>query len=179
MQAREKNFLITGLPGAGKTTLIMNLLSELKIPADGFITREIRRKGTRVGFMIEDLKGKSELLASTDFPSPFRVGKYRVNLEGFEKIALASLERGLKEARLIVIDEIGKMELFSQSFQEMVLKVMDSPKPALATIIQKPHPFADKIKKRPDVIIYKLSREKFEKIFEELKTRLENLTEKS
>jgi len=178
MQVKEKNFLLTGAPGSGKTTLLEKLISELEVSADGFITREIREKGSRVGFLVQDLKGNQELLASINFPSHLRVGKYRVNLAGFEKIALPALERALSDAELVVIDEIGKMELFSDLFQKLVIKALDSPKPLLATILQKSHPFAEQIKRRPDVVIYKVSREKIANIKKELKVQLEILLKK-
>ena len=170
-----KNLLITGLPGVGKTTLIKKLVNELGIRADGFFTSEIREAGKRVGFWVEDFKGAKELLASVDFPSSQRVGKYGVNVEGFEKIALPSLRRALGEAQLVVIDEIGKMELFSQAFRSLLDKVLDSRKPVLATILKKSHPYTDKIKARPDVEVFNLTPSNRREVYEKLKSILEDL----
>ncbi len=167
--------LLTGAPGSGKTTLVKRLIKELGIDADGFFTSEIREKGKRVGFWVEDFKGEKELLASVDFPSKLKVGKYRVNLLGFEKIALRAVERALSQAQLVVIDEIGKMELFSEDFKKLILEVFDSNKPVLATIMKKSHPFADKIKSRSDVVLFEIKPKERDEVYENIKAILKNL----
>jgi Predicted nucleotide kinase len=63
-----------------------------------------------------------------------RVGSYTVNLEDIEIIAVQALERAYNNADLIVIDEIGTMELFSQSFRNIVGKILKSNKNCLSTI---------------------------------------------
>jgi len=46
----EKNIIITGLPGVGKTTLIKGILHEIRsLNPIGFYTEEIREKGIRTG----------------------------------------------------------------------------------------------------------------------------------
>ena len=144
-----KNFLITGPPGCGKTTLIKEILKEIKIKAQGFFTEEIRKENSRVGFEIVSLEKKRKIFAHKDFKSPFQVSKYKIDLKAFEEIALEALEKGLEDPRiLIVIDEIGRMELFSKKFQKLVIKAFNAPNKVLATIMLKPHPFCDKLKKR-------------------------------
>jgi len=165
-----KNFLITGKPGCGKTTLIKEIVREIKRPCFGFYTQEIRDKnGKRIGFEIISLNSKKGTLAHINFKSKFRVGKYKVNLEGLEKIGVEAILEGLKsKENLIVIDEIGKMELFSEKFKEAVLKVLDSKNKVLATIKLTPDPFCDMIKKREDVVIFNLDQLHFEKIKKKL-----------
>lgn len=130
--------LITGPPRIGKTTLVQRLTKRLEqspgLATGGFYTEEIRERGVRKGFGITTLGGRKGLLAHVDIESPVRVGKYKVNVEGFEKIALSELERSLSENRLIVIDEIGKMELASSKFRETVEAVFNSPALVVATI---------------------------------------------
>jgi nucleoside-triphosphatase THEP1 len=58
----------------------------------------------------------------------------------------------------VVIDEIGKMELFSPSFREAVLKAIESGKRVLGTIMLKPHPWADQIKQHPGVKVVPVTR---------------------
>jgi nucleoside-triphosphatase len=107
-----KNIFITGLPGCGKTTLIKEILKELKIPAKGFFTEEIRKEGERIGFKIVTLSKKEGILAEKGFKSLYRVSKYGVILKDLEEIGVREIEEGLKGDFLIVVDEIGKMELF-------------------------------------------------------------------
>jgi len=81
----KKNILITGLPGVGKTTLIKKLSEELKhLHPAGFYTEEIREEGQRKGFELISLDGKRGLLSHKDIKSPYRVGQYKVDIEGFE-----------------------------------------------------------------------------------------------
>lgn len=150
------NILITGRPGTGKTTLIKEIFQKTGKRAGGFYTEEIRKERQRRGFKIRTLDGKTGILSGIDIDSPYRVGKYRVNLPDFERIALTAVENALESSEIIIIDEIGPMELFSQKFKNLVLKALDSPNHVIATIKLKGARFIDKIKSRSDVIIFNL-----------------------
>ena len=163
------NTLITGKPGCGKTTLIKQIIEELRLNAGGFYTQEIRIGGRRVGFKIISLDGNESILAHVDIKSPYRVSKYGVNIEGLERIGVESILKALEENDVIVIDEIGKMELFSPRFKEVVNKALNSEKMLLATILLAPNPFTDKIKRRQDVKLFYLTPENREKVKEEIK----------
>lgn len=164
-----KNLLITGLPGCGKTTLIKEILEELKIPARGFFTEEIREGRERIGFKIKTLSKKEGILAKKGIESPYKVSKYGVILKDLEEIGVKEIEEGLKENCLIVVDEIGKMEIFSQKFREIILRALDSKNKVLGTIMLKPNSFCDKIKKRKDTKVFYLTRENFQNIKKEIK----------
>lgn len=100
------NIFITGRPGAGKTTLIKEVVRQPGIKAGGFYTEEIRkREKGRVGFRIKTLDGKRGILASVDITSPYKVGKYKVNLEDFERVALPAIESAIASHQTIIIDE--------------------------------------------------------------------------
>ena len=87
----------------------------------------------------------------------YKVGNYGVIVDNIEKVAVASLKNALKENSLIVIDEIGKMELFSEEFKKIVLSCLDSEKIVLATITEAKISFADQILKRDDVDIFHIT----------------------
>ena len=167
-----KNIFITGLPGCGKTTLIKEILKELKILAKGFFTQEMRKGGERIGFEIVTLTGKKGILAEKSFRSPYRVSKYGVILKDLEEIGVSEIEEGLKEGVLICVDEIGKMELFSEKFKRVILKALDSQNKILGTIMLKTNSFCDKIKERLDTKTFYLTRENREKVKEEIKNLL-------
>ena len=145
-----KNILFTGPPRCGKSTLIEKIVQKTHFPASGFFTREIREKGRRVGFSIHTLDRKQGILAHVRVKSRYRVGKYGVNLADVDQIAVPSMIPGTSDS-LIVIDEIGKMECFSEHFKKTLLQVLDSDHPVLGSIAVKGNRFIQKIKKRPDV----------------------------
>jgi len=154
---KKKNILITGLPGVGKTTLINNIVEALKdLRPAGFYTAEIRRSGIRKGFELISLDGKKELLSHTDIQSPYRVGKYKVDVKRFEDF-LSSLPLLNLSTRLIVIDEIGKMECFSDQFKNLLKEILDSDKCLIATIALKGSGIIEEIKKRRDVKLFEIT----------------------
>lgn len=154
----KRAYLLTGEPGCGKTTIIKEVLNKLNKSAGGFYTEEVRTKGLRQGFKIITLDGKSAILAHTDVRSPYSVSKYGVDIESMDKVAVSTLSEAIRSKDVVVIDEIGKMELFSTSFKDTVLQALESEKKVLGTIMLASHPWADKIKKRPEVEIIKVTR---------------------
>ncbi|XP_010695204.2 uncharacterized protein LOC104907880 [Beta vulgaris subsp. vulgaris] len=143
MATPGKCVLVSGSPGVGKTTLIIRVLENLRasnpnLKVQGFYTREIRQGNERVGFEVITVNDQRCTLASINSPSPESsrwptVGRYRVDVASFESVALPELQ--IKEdTDLFVIDEVGKMELYSSSFLPAVLRLLNSNIPLLATI---------------------------------------------
>jgi len=161
-------YLLTGTPGTGKTSLVKQVAAGMKGRAGGFYTEEIRTRGTRQGFRLVTLDGQDVVLSHVNFDSAYRVGKYRVNIEGLERIGVPVLHKAAEECDLVVVDEIGKMELLSASFRQAVSQVMDSGKRILGTIMLNPHPWADAIKRRPEVNLIVVTRANCQQVLEEL-----------
>lgn len=154
----KKACLLSGEPGTGKTTIIKEVLSKAYKSAGGFYTEEIRIQGARQGFKIITLDGKNAVLAHTSVRSPYRVSKYGVDIDSMDKVAVPALKQAIQSKDIVVLDEIGKMELFSSSFKDAVIEALESGKKVLGTIMLAPHPWADKIKARQDVGIIKVTR---------------------
>jgi len=151
------NILITGSPGVGKTTLIKRVLKELRCDASGFYTEEMREGGIRKGFKIITLDGKEGVLAHVGIKSPFRVSKYGVDVNEFERVGVSALEDAIRGGKVIVIDEIGKMELFSQRFKGAVKAALDAPSLVLATMGKISSPWFREIKGREDVCLLEVT----------------------
>lgn len=147
----ERHILLTGKPGVGKTTIIKKIIPLLEMPAGGFFTEEIRVMDRRMGFRIVTLDGDEGIMSHVDCKSNYKVGKYRVDLESFERVAIPALEKAIMDKSIIVIDEIGKMELFSAKFRELIRKILDSKKPLLCVIKEDGDAFTEEIKNRDDV----------------------------
>jgi len=150
------NILLSGPPRSGKSTLIEKVVRQIKRPATGFFTRELREKGIRVGFRIDTLDGKTGLLAHQNIKSKYRVGKYGVNLEDIDQIAVPSMLPSVAD-QIVVIDEIGKMECFSRLFKETLLRVLFGENQVIGSIAIKGDRFIQSIKDRDDVILVSIS----------------------
>jgi len=174
----SSNILLTGQPGSGKTTVLQRVLEDADFSAGGFLTTEIRRGNQRVGFTLETLDNQRGILAHIDIPDGPRVGKYRVDISSLEKVGVTALKDAVENSDVIVIDEIGKMELLSESFQSVVEKALSASKPVLGTIIQGKHPVADEIKNREDISVFTVNEETRSYLAIEIQIRLRRLLSK-
>ena len=164
----KKNILLTGLPGVGKTTLIRRLSEELKnLHPAGFYTEEIRKEGVRKGFELISLDGKKGLRSHVEIKSPYRVGKYKVDVKGFEGF-LDSIAFFVPETKLIIIDEIGKMECLSPEFKRLIKEILDSEKIVIATIAFKGSGLIEEIKKRNDVRLFEITEKNRDSLLSEI-----------
>ena len=164
-----KNILITGLPRTGKTTLILDIIGEMRKEVIGFVTKEIRVNNKREGFSIETFSGLNMPLASKKYKkSKFRVASYGVYIENVDSVVKELTARFIKQKYdFIIIDEIGKMELFSSNFRTFVLKSLDT-KRVLGTIMLWDNEFTRKIKNREDTLVFNLTKENRENVKKEI-----------
>jgi nucleoside-triphosphatase len=154
----SRTILLVGPPGSGKTTLIRRVVERLGRLAGGFYTQEVRTGGIRQGFEIVALDGRRGTLAHVDIRGGPRVGKYGVDLATLDRLAVVAIREAMAAGGLVVIDEIGPMEILSQHFQQAVLDAVQSPSPLLGTIVQRPQPFADRVKALPGVTLLQVRR---------------------
>ena len=163
---------LTGNPGVGKTTLIRAVTERLRgLTCAGFYTEETRQGGQRTGFRLVTLDGRHATLASLGNQKP-TVGQYSVHVEEFEKLILQYLDPVATRADLYVIDEVGKMELFSDQFRTRIMKMLEQPTNLFATISKKANGFLDRIKRRKDVEIIEVTRQNRDALTKELSGRI-------
>ncbi|HEY71229.1 MAG TPA: NTPase [Anaerolineae bacterium] len=160
--------MLTGPPGCGKTTAIRQVLDRLQCEAHGFTTQEIREGGRRTGFKLTTVDGQEGLLAHTRIRGRPRVGKYGVDLTVMDELAVASIRQGMRERSLIVIDEIGPMELLSGEFRSAVLEALETDLSLIGTIMMRSSTFTDSIKARQDVRLIRISRGTMRSAVEEI-----------
>ena len=147
------------MPGVGKTTLVRRIVDRVKgLKCAGFYTAEIRQGGVRKGFELIDFTGRRRVLAHVRIKSPFRVGKYGVDVKHFEDF-LDAIDIFSSDSDLIVIDEIGKMECFSDHFICCVEDILSSKKPVLATIALRGVGLIERTKLRQDCVLFEVTPE--------------------
>jgi nucleoside-triphosphatase len=165
--------LVEARPGAGKTTAfrsLAELMRESGKPTKGFTTEELRERGRRVGFVVESLGGARETLAHVDLSGPPRVGRYGVDLEAFERVALPALEASPGD--VVIMDELGKMELASAGFRAAIEGLLEEPVALAMTAQAARHQFTERLRRRPDVELIRLTARNRDQLPEELAERL-------
>lgn len=155
MQHIKKNIFLTGAPSSGKTTVIKKIIASLKYPANGFYTEEERVAGKRVGFLMKTLDGIKGYLAHQDIKSDFHIRRYGVSIKNIEDIAVPSISP--INNNIIILDEIGKMECFSEVFKQAALKALDSSNIVIGTITFGGDDFIQGIKNRKDIEIHEVT----------------------
>ena len=151
--------LLTGRPGVGKTTVVMAVAESLGGRAAGFYTEEIRGTGGRQGFRLVTLDGRAAVMAHVNLRGRGRprVGRYGVDAGAIERVGVAALRRAEREGKVVIVDEIGKMELFCGPFKEAVLHAVNGPQPIVATAMLRPHPWVDSLKMMPHVTVWEVT----------------------
>ena len=151
--------LLTGRPGSGKTTAIRRVADALGARGGGFYTAEVRDPTSRrrMGFELITLDGERAPLATRDpqvsFARQLAFSRYRVNLDAIEAVGVPTLLQALGRGRVVLVDEIGPMEILSPPFRAAVLKILESQVAVVGTIVLRPQPFADQIKAHPRVTV--------------------------
>lgn len=149
--------LITGMPGVGKTTVVRRVADRLEPKGlRGFYTEEIREAGERRGFRLVSFDGTKRLIAHADFSKGFRVGKYGVDVQALDDAA--ALLQPDPAARVYLVDEIGKMECFSENFVAAMRVLLSGRTPLVATIGAHGSGFIAEVKKKPDCDLWQVTR---------------------
>ncbi|HUK49902.1 MAG TPA: NTPase [Terriglobales bacterium] len=170
---------LTGEPGCGKTTAVektIRLLNDKKIKVGGFISHETREIGVRIGFSIKDLlTNRTGTLANTKQRTGPRLGRYYVNLQDITDIGVSAIEQAILEADLIVVDELGPMELKSIDFTKAVRKALTTPKPFLGTLHKHAtHELVNEVRSKPEFQIIEVNLQNRETLPHELLRMLAN-----
>lgn len=166
---RHKNLFVTGTVGVGKTSLVKEVIRPYLLRAGGFFTEEVRVGGARSGFLLKTLDGREGMLARKGLKVPDRVGKYGVDIPFLESVGVDALEKACAEKELIVIDEIGSMEMLSGRFHRAVMRCLSSKRNVLATVRSMTLLFSRDRDRLADTKVLVLTRERYDAVRDEIR----------
>ncbi|MBI4387277.1 MAG: AAA family ATPase [Elusimicrobia bacterium] len=169
----SKNLFLAGTPGVGKTSLIKEITLAHRDRLGGFYTEQILEDRKRSGFKIVTFRREEALLASKTLVSKTRLNKYGIDLDALERVAVASLVAARRESPVIVIDEIGAMEMLSEAFRKEVLECLACPKPVLATIRRGSKLLTESVERFAQTDVVELDRGNYETVRGEVRRWLE------
>jgi len=155
---------ITGMPSVGKTQTLLKIIEKIEESGyvlQGMITEPVKVKKKRVGFYVTDWQTREKkVFAHVDFVTKEKVGDYGVDLKVLEEIGVPAIERAIDDddVDIIIIDEVGKMEMLSEKFCETVTDALDSDKPIMVTLHKKSRtPLLQDIRRRDDIRILEVT----------------------
>lgn len=153
---------ITGLPGSGKTYALLRVIEMLKeeeLLIGGMIDEPITDGKRRTGFSVKNiLSGETAIFAGPDIESKIMIGKIGVDLSKFEDVAIPAIKCACETCDIIIIDEVGKVEVESRAFVDAVKEALDVDKPMILTLHKKSrNPLLQDIRRRDDVRILEVT----------------------
>ncbi len=170
MRERMPKIGITGLPNVGKTATLAAICRKLErddFLVGGMITRAYRPGdgSERIGFYVEDWDtGDKEVFSSKEFDTRYKTetddGMYYVDIEPLERIGVQAIRNSIadEDIDIIIIDEVGKMEMHSEEFNKAVKEALDCPKPVIMTLHKKSrNPLLQDLRRRDDVRILEVT----------------------
>ncbi|XP_048361170.1 cancer-related nucleoside-triphosphatase [Sphaerodactylus townsendi] len=112
----------------------------------------------------------------------YRVGQYVVDLASFEQLVLPLLRHADHDSsgvkKVCVIDEIGKMELFSQSFTQAVCQILNGSGNVIFGTIPvpkgKPLGLVEEIRNRKEVTVFSITRENRDSVLQDVVTAVQS-----
>jgi len=150
-----KNLVISFKSRKVKFALSKWIVKNYKLWIEGFFTEELKQGSSQRGFVIETMGGTKEILASVDMISRVSFNKYAVNMNAFETAA-AVIKKGIKEGKILLMDEIGSISLKSASFMDVVCESLASPNPCCIFVRSETKIFEGVLSKIADTQIVKI-----------------------
>lgn len=172
--------LFSGEPRIGKTTIIKKIIQMVgECNCIGFYTEEVRNDFDRIGFDCVSLDGKRQRIADVNLQGDIRIGRYGINVKAFEEFALQTISNYSNRNKIIIIDEIGPIQLLSTKFKQEIGNILSGNNCVIGTIFYDKHPDIDVIKKLPGIKVYLITSENKNTILENIFHNIQGLISKA
>ncbi len=175
--------LLSGQPRVGKSKLVRRLAEEYPGNAGGVVVSEILgAHGRRCGFELQAVWSgpgqplavvEQATLARDDWWMPLRVGRYYLDPTAMD-VAVRALDAAMHEGGLVLIDEIGPLQIAVPAFRDAVLRCLDGRGHLLGTVSRAEDPFLEEIRRRPGVRLIEVTRANSHHLADGLRTWLCN-----
>jgi len=162
---------IVGDRGVGKSTLIHRVLTELNCPVFGFETKkETQLEDPLRGcpIYIYDA-GKPHCQTPDNLIGYHRETDLAAITAAFDRYA-KNLMASIPEDSVVELDEIGFLEVKSQSFCQAVLQLLDGSRPVIAAVKNRDIPFLNQIREHPKARCFSITPENRDALYEEVLT---------
>jgi nucleoside-triphosphatase len=179
LEKRSNLLILTGQPGVGKTTVVTRVVYQLRksgLSVGGIYSRERRAGRVRTGFeMTNLLTGETGVLADLKGEGP-RLGRYRVNLVSLAQFASRGILEAVERADVVVVDEVGPMELLSPEFRRAVSGLLNAGKPSILVVHRSIRdPLVEEIRANPGALIFEVTLQNRDKIVEEIEAMIKKV----
>ncbi len=155
---------ITGMPNVGKTETLIKIVKSLEkhgYIVQGMVTEPVIKNKEQVGFCAINWKTKEKaIFAHKEYDFKDKVDEFGVDVKALDRVGIPPIEQAINddEIDIIIIDEIGKMEMLSERFCEIVIEALDSDKPIMVTLHKKSRtPLLQDVRRRDDMRILEVT----------------------
>jgi nucleoside-triphosphatase THEP1 len=146
--------VLAGSVHSGKTTFLRELLSNLealRLPVSGYLSPLVMIEGKTAGYDLFDIKkGQSIPFLRTEGEAGWqKVGPYFFLPSGLEAAAAAIL--GHRPGEILIVDEVGPMELSGRGVWPALAEVLSRPSVNCLLVVRKPllHALQNRLGKTP------------------------------
>jgi len=142
LQQKNTVYIISGETRSGKTTFLKQIIAELKKEQDyqinGIIAHGLDKNGERFGFEIENIANKEKQFLCSQKPieNAKKIGRFYFDEKGLD-FGRNALLNNLENANLLVIDEIGYMELKGKGWFSAIENAMEYPDLDMIWVVRK------------------------------------------
>jgi len=149
---------LAGLPNTGKTTLVKTLISTVREKGKtvgGMLTENIVEGVRKLGLEVVDVaSGERATFAHVEFGETHKNINFGLKLDVLEEVGIGAIKKAAEECDLVVVDEVGPIQLESEEFCNAILELIKTNVAQILTIHKKSrHTVVQDIRKRDDMRI--------------------------